>query len=79
MEFSKKKIVRLSLNLTLLGALFPCVLFSADLRQRNGNVIVSRTTDLTQSSNKTDVINIKTQIKMEYHTINLMNSVSKME
>lgn len=38
MEFSKKKIVRLSLNLTLLGALFPCVLFSADLRQRNGNV-----------------------------------------
>lgn len=24
-----------------------------------GNVIVSRTTDLTQSSNKTDVINIK--------------------
>lgn len=59
MEFSKKKIVRLSLNLTLLGALFPCVLFSADLRQRNGNVIVSRTTDLTQSSNKTDVINIK--------------------
>lgn len=29
------------------------------MRQRNGNVIVSRTTDLTQSSNKTDVINIK--------------------
>ncbi|MHA7737562.1 hypothetical protein [Campylobacter coli] len=39
MEFSKKKIVRLSLNLTFLGALFPCVLFSADLRQRNGNVM----------------------------------------
>lgn len=59
MEFNKKKIVRLSLNLTLLGALFPCVLLSADLRQRNGNIIVSKTADFTQSSNKTDVINIK--------------------
>lgn len=59
MEINKKKIIRMSLNLTLLSALFPCVLLSADLRQRDGNVIVSRTADLTQSSNKTDVINIK--------------------
>ncbi|EPD5780848.1 filamentous hemagglutinin N-terminal domain-containing protein [Campylobacter jejuni] len=59
MEFNKKKIVRLSLNLTLLSALFPCVLLSADLRQRNGNIIVSRTTDMVKSSNNTDVINIK--------------------
>ncbi|HEB9320079.1 TPA: hemagglutinin repeat-containing protein [Campylobacter coli] len=59
MEINKKKIIRMSLNLTLLSALFPCVLLSADLRQRDGNVIVSRTADLAQSSNKTDVINIK--------------------
>ncbi|MBM0637258.1 hemagglutinin repeat-containing protein [Campylobacter bilis] len=58
MNFNKRKFVRLSLNLTLLSALFPCVLLSADLRQRNGNVIVSKTTNMTKSGNNTDVINI---------------------
>ncbi|XGQ69680.1 hemagglutinin repeat-containing protein [Campylobacter hepaticus] len=58
MNFNKGKFVRLSLNLTLLSALFPCVLLSADLRQRNGNVIVSKNTSITHSSNGTDVINV---------------------
>lgn len=56
MRLSKSRFFRLSLNLTLINFLFPCVLLSADLRQRN--TIVSKSTSITSSGNNTDVINI---------------------
>ncbi|CDF65161.1 filamentous hemagglutinin N-terminal domain-containing protein [Campylobacter fetus subsp. venerealis] len=56
MRLSTNKLFRLSLSLTLINVLFPCLLVSADLRQRN--IIISKSKNTALSSNNTDVINI---------------------
>lgn len=52
-----KKLVTLSLSFAVTSALFPSAVNAADNRSRN--VIITKPSNLTQSSNGTDVINIE--------------------